>query len=325
MPGYLILLAPSANRVYAAGAPDIAAAELALLCPCATGITPVTIAGVDYLEFTAPTLEPVGLSRLSGFFAVFRRRGDLLEPVPIPSTDVFADDLVGIPKYQGKTNEQFTRLMLNVTLAAVHRQPPYTVLDPLCGRGTTLSTAWTLGHDAAGVEADASMVDAYAAFLKTYLKRTRISHHADLSPVRREGRAIGKRLHVTVRPRDSRPLELTVFTGDGRDSAKLFGRRTFDVIVTDAPYGVVHGSHTGTDRRRSPDALLRQAIPVWADQLRRGGALGIAWNTWGLERGELCDIAAGSGLQPVEAPEFLRFAHRVDSSIRRDLLVARKP
>jgi hypothetical protein len=325
VPDYLILLAPSANRVYATGAPDIAAAELALLCPWATGIAPVTIAGVDYLEFTTQTLEPVGLSRLSSVFAVFRRQGELLEPVPIPSTDVFADDLVSIPKYQGKTNEQFTRLMLNVTLAAVDRQPPYTVLDPLCGRGTTLSTAWTLGHDAAGVEADAKMVEAYTAFLKTYLKRKRISHHADLSPVRREGRGTGKRLHVTVRPRDSRPLELTVFTGDGRDSAKLFGRRTFDVIVTDAPYGVVHGSHTGTGRRRSPEALLREAMPIWADQLRSGGALGIAWNTYGLERDDLSDLAAETGLQPAPAAEFLRFAHRVDSSIRRDLLIARKP
>lgn len=320
-----MLLAPSANRVYAAGAPDLAAAELALLCPRADGIAPVTIAGVEYLGFSADVLEPVAMSRLSTMFAVFQRRGEWLEPVAIPSTDVFADDLVGIPRYQGKTNEQFTRLMLNVTLAAVHREPPYAVLDPLCGRGTTLSTAWTLGHDAAGVEADGRMIEAYAAFLKTYLKRNRISHHADLTPVRRDGKMLGKRLHVTVHPHEFRPLELSVFTGDGRDSAKLFGRRTFEAIVTDAPYGVVHGSHTGGDRSRSPDALLREAIPVWAEQLRSGGALGIAWNTWGLRRDDLCDIAAGSGLQPADTQDFRRFAHRVDSSIRRDLLIARKP
>jgi hypothetical protein len=328
---YLVLLAPSANRVYTAGVRDIAAAELALVSPDVTAIEPVTIAGVNYLRFTADDPDVDALSRLSTAFAVFAAEGDLLRPIELPHTDVFDDDLVSIPKYQGKTNEQFTRLMVNATLSAVRREPPpFSVLDPLCGRGTTLSTVWTLGHDAAGVDIDLKAVEAYATFLTTYLKRKRISHTAELSPVRREGRPLGKRLRVTVRPDDARPQDLTVFTGDARDSGALFGKRTFDAIVTDAPYGVVHGSRTGTagtaaGRDRSPAGLLQAAVPVWASQLRTGGALGIAWNTYGMDRAELSMIASAAGLQPCPEPGFLGFAHRVDSSIRRDLFVARKP
>lgn len=328
---YLVLLAPSANRVYTVVARDIAAAELALVSPDATAIEPVTIAGVSYLRYGTEDPDVAALSRLSTLFAVFAVDGDRLRPVEIPRTDVFDDDLVSIPKYQGKTNEQFTRLMVNATLSAVRREPPFSVLDPLCGRGTTLSTVWTLGHDAAGVDIDLKAVEAYATFLTTYLKRKRISHSADLAPVRREGRSLGKRFQVTVRPDDARSQDLTVFTGDARDSAALFGKRTFDAIVTDAPYGVVHGSRTGSagaaaaGRDRSPAGLLQAAVPLWAGQLRTGGALGIAWNTYGMDRAELSTIASAAGLQPCEQPGYLGFAHRVDSSIRRDLFVARKP
>jgi tRNA G10 N-methylase Trm11 len=85
---------------------------------------------------------------------------------------------VTIPKYPGKTNEQFTRLLINVTLASVRRSSggPVSILDPLCGRGTTLSTAMILGHNAAGVEAEPKALEAYAAFLRTYWRRKRLKH-----------------------------------------------------------------------------------------------------------------------------------------------------
>ena len=48
--------------------------------------------------------------------------GEHLRPVEIPRTDRFDEDLVSIPKYSGKTNEQFTRLLTNITLAVVERR-----------------------------------------------------------------------------------------------------------------------------------------------------------------------------------------------------------
>lgn len=265
----------------------------------------------------------------SARLALFAEAGDLLRPVQLPETDVLDDDFVTIPKYQGKTNEQFTRLLLNVTYAAADLRPdrPITVLDPLSGRGTTLSVAWTMGLQAAGVEADPKAVEAMAAFWRTWLRRKRLKHSADINPVRRDGKSIGKRFSATLRL-PAQTLEATVFTGDTRDAALLFGKKKFELIVADAPYGVVHGSKTDVrnkpGRDRSPAGLLSESIGVWASQLVRGGALGLSWNTLGIAREKLSDMLLDAGLEPHNDGPWLRFGHRVDSSIHRDIIVARK-
>ena len=332
MADHVVLLSPSSNRVYAGAADALVAAELRILLggtePAV--VEPVELAGVGYLrldqdQLDAPTADALG--RLSGTFAVYRREGELLRPVPLTRPDRFDDDLVSIPKYPGKTNEQFTRLLVNVTLAARTRSTDgsLSVLDPLCGRGTTLSTALILGHDAAGVESDLKAVEAYAAFLRTYLRRKRLKHTADLTPVRREGRSIGRRLDVSVTPESGGgPRSLTVFSGDTRQSAALYGKRRFDAVVVDAPYGVVHASHDEGRRDRSAAGLLRDALGVWAGQLKHGGALGLAWNTYGLSREALAAMAVEAGLQPRDDDAYLAFGHRVDSSIHRDVFVAVK-
>ncbi len=327
MSSYLLLRNPSANRVYAGEAAPLTAAELELTAPFASEIEQASVAGVDYLAFAADNLSRDDLRILasqSAAFALFRRDGDALYPVTLPRVDLLDDDLVTIPKYQGKTNEQFTRLLLNVTLAVCTRPAPFRVLDPMAGRATTLSTALLAGCDAFGVESDDKAFDATAAFYKTYLRRKRLKHTADVAPVRRDGRSIGRRLDVRIKL-ERRELIATLFTGDARDSGSLYGKKRFDAVVTDAPYGVVHGAGSGGKRSRTPAKLLAETIPVWAGQLHPGGALGLSWNTLGLPREDLATLLAEAGLDVQQGGAWERFAHRVDSSIRRDLIVAVKP
>jgi len=330
MASYLMLRSPSANRTYAGEAAKLSAAELELTAPFASEIGPVRLAGVDYLSFTAEP-DALDLDRVasqSSAWALFERQGGLLAPVELPSVDAFDDDLVTIPKYQGKTNEQFTRLLLNVTLSAVQRPAdgPRQILDPMCGRGTTLTTAWLAGHDAYGVEPDDKALEAMGAFLKTWLKRKKLKHTAAFTPVRRDGKVIGRRFDAEAGPgRAAR--HLTVFTGDARDSAALYGKKKFDAIVTDAPYGIVHGSHSDVrgvtgKRDRSPAGLLQSSIPVWAGQLKQSGAIGVSWNTFGLSREDLASYFTDAGLTVCEGGPWEQFSHRVDSSIKRDLMVA---
>src|SRR5699024_3034901 len=124
MTTYAILLLPSANRVYADASPRLMSAELevlnqSVLGGCLTDAEQSTIGGIPCLVFESPELteEKVSLlANLSSIYGLFRLEGDLLAPIELHRLDRYDDDLVTIQKYQGKTNEQFTKLLLNVTL-----------------------------------------------------------------------------------------------------------------------------------------------------------------------------------------------------------------
>jgi SAM-dependent methyltransferase len=339
-----MLLLPSANRVYTSASPELAAAELAVFSAAVLGgavseAAHTHRASVPYLEFTAEGLSEQAttfLSQLSAIYALFEVDGSLLKPVELHRIDRYDDDLITIQKYPGKTNEQFTKLLLNVTLMSSAFAPELTsrklaVFDPLCGRGTTLNQALMYGCDAAGLDADLRDFEAYSGFIKTWLKRKRIKHHADYDgPVRREGKVIGRRLQLSLAAtKDEQKAGLSqrldVVCADTIRAADFFRPDTFDLIVTDAPYGVQHGSRTAARLARRPQDLLTAAVPVWARLLRPGGAVGIAWNTLVAPREEAAAILAGAGLEPLDSGPYRQFRHRVDQAIVRDVLVARKP
>jgi SAM-dependent methyltransferase len=338
MTGYGILLLPSANRVYADAAVELTLAELAVFNATVLGgrldrLAADTIAGVPYVTFDAPDLTERDLAYLanaSSRYALFERQGALLRPVSLRGLDVLDDDLVTIPKYAGKTNEQFTKLLLNITLLASDSagrmlDAKLRVLDPLCGRGTTLNQALTYGYDASGIDLDGKDFDLYVAYLQTYLKRKRLKHRADVHPVRREKKLIGRRCTVTLSPsREADPLSLDVVHADTTTALEFFKKDSFDAVVADAPYGVHHGSRTvAAGLKRTPLELLREAAPVWTRLMRPGAALGLSWNTHVASRNEAAALLSKAGLTILDAP-YDRFEHRVDQSIQRDVLVAVK-
>ncbi|UQU66297.1 SAM-dependent methyltransferase [Couchioplanes caeruleus] len=340
MSRYALLLAPSANRVYADQAGRLSRAELAAFSPVLTGslseIDEATIGGVGYLTFTGDLADRdiAYLSNLSAGYALFERVGDeLLRPVPLSPLARFDSDLITIPKYAGKTNEQFTKLLLNLTLlasASAQRMldKQLTVCDPLAGRGTTLNQALMYGYDALGVEIDGKDVEAYKLFLQTWLKRKRLKHTAELVPVRRQGRRAARRLEVTLAAskedhKAGAVQKVTVLHADTTQLDGLLRANCADVVVADLPYGVAHGSYDdegGISRR--PLDLLERAVPQWAALLRPGGAIGLSWNTKVARRELAEDVLLANGLQIV-AHDTL--SHRVDQGIERDVVVARKP
>jgi len=332
---YAMLLLPSVNRVYADAAVDLAVAELeafgaSVLNGRLRDVAAAPIGGVSYVTFRADGLDARAvayLSNASAMYALFAVEGELLRPVPLTPLCHFDDDLVTIQKYQGKTNEQFTRLLLNVTLLAAACAPrmldgPLRVLDPMCGRGTTLNTALIYGYDVAGLDIDGKDFEAYGAFIQTYLKRKKIKHKAVSAPVRRERRTIGRRLQITVA--GTRSFELVC--ADTTRVGEFFRPETFDAVVADAPYGVQHGSRTpARGLARGPLELLREAVPGWARLLRPGGGLGIAWNTYVASRDDAAAVLRAAGLEVVDSGPYRRLRHRVDQAIIRDILVARRP
>lgn len=339
MSHHALLVLPSANRVYTDSSAGLTRAELRLFGDTALGgrigdIENTTIGGVPYVTFDADGLtgrDVAHLSNLSSLYALFELDGGLLRPVELRPLDRFDDDLLTILKYQGKTNEQFTKLLLNVTLmstafAGEVLDRHFSVLDPLCGRGTTLNQALMYGFDAAGVDVDGKDFEAYCAFIQTWLKRKRVKHHAEVGRVRREKQIVARRMQVDIGPPRERRQRLDYVNVDTTRAGEFHKPGTFDVVVADAPYGVQHGSRTERGGlARSPMDLLAAAAPVWAGLLRPGGALGISWNTHVARRQDAAAVLADAGLSPLDDGPYQGFTHRVDQAINRDILVARKP
>jgi hypothetical protein len=339
MPRYAMLIAPSVNRVYADQASRISRAEIAAFGPvlsCGLDDIGVTVlGGVEYLTFDGDLGERdvAYLSNLSSAYALFERVDEqLLRPIGLTPLARYDSDLITIPKYAGKTNEQFTKLLLNLTLLAGTAagrmlDGHVTVCDPLCGRGTTLNQALMYGYDGIGVEIDGKDVEAYKLFLQTWLKRKRLKHTAELVPVRRQGRRAARRLEVTMAAsKDDHKAgavqKLTVLNADTTQLDGLIRGNVADVLVADLPYGVSHGSYDdegGMSRR--PLELLERAIPQWLTLLRDGGAIGLSWNTKVAKRELAEDILLAYGL---ELADHLPLEHRVDQGIERDVIVARK-
>jgi hypothetical protein len=343
MSRFALLVSPSANRVYARAAASLTVAELSAL-----GETVLAgrlgearadqIAGVEYVTFEGDLDEPAlaRLGNVSTALALFEHPADdTFRPVPLQRLDCLDDDLLTILKYSGKTNELFTKLLLNVTVLASQSADRMLidrlrVLDPLCGRGTTLNQVLMYGWHASGVDRDAQDFEAYAAFLPRWLKDKRLKHTASTARLRRDGRSLGRRLDVELATSKEAwaagdTITLTTALADTRETAEVFRAASVDAVVTDAPYGVQHGSRAGQgDLQRRPLELLSEALPGWVHVLRPGGAVGIAVNTRTCPRDEALSLLAAAGLKPRDTPAYHGFAHRVDQAIQRDVVVATK-
>ncbi|GAA2357080.1 TRM11 family SAM-dependent methyltransferase [Nonomuraea africana] len=327
MSRYALLILPAFNRVYGESSVRLTRSELAVFADVSE-VEETRIGGVPYVTFEAPSLDLALLSNLSSVYAIFGIEGDLLRPLEMRPLDRLSSDLITIQKYAGKTNEHFTKLLLNVTVLASDfpLDGHLSVLDPMCGRGTTLNQALMYGYDAYGVDVDAKDFEAYTGFLKTWLKNKRLKHTAETVPVRRERALVGRRFNVSFglskeAYKAGETQQVSVVNADTLRGREFFKPRSFDVIVTDAPYGVQHGSKAGGGLSRSPLDLIDRAVPVWAELLRPGGAMGISWNTYGGSRDDLAKILTAHGLEVVALPDF---EHWVDQAIVRDIMVARK-
>jgi hypothetical protein len=342
VPRYAFLLRAGANRVYGEAAFALAAAELrAFGARALTGIEEIArrdLAGVEYLVVDAAEITKRGrqvLGNLSSLHAAYELESDgRLRPLGCRPLRQVDEDITTIQRYVGKTNEAFTHLLVNVALAAsgdaldrVLTGERVHLLDPTCGRGTTLNRAAVYGMDAHGVEVDRRALTEHESFLTTWLKDKRLKHSVSRvklrkgrpTPVHRTTISYGATKAVDTH----RAFDLV--HDDARNVGEHLAARSVDLIACDLPYGVQHASRTPAEARsRGPARLLGDALPAWREALVPGGAMAMAWNRRTLPREDLEALVAAAGLR-VESPGDEGFVHRVDRSITRDLLVATRP
>ena len=361
MTEYACLLEPAANHVYRNSAPQLVRAELGVLNEGVLAgrlldLETRKIGGLPYL--TLRSAEPLGeldvahLANVSSLFALFEvEPSGLLRPVELRSLDLFDSDLLTILKYRGKTNEHFTKLMLNVTaysseFAELALERRLRVLDPLAGRGTTLNQALMYGWDSFGIELDGKSVDDYERFIGRYLREKKLKHRLRSCELRKDGDVLGRRIDVDIGCskeafKRGEKTSVALLHADARQARSFFRAGSFHVIVADLPYGVRHRSQRSerpssgrrrvgssgeeSSRSRRPLDLLAEVLPVWADLLLPGGAIGLGWNRHVAGREKLVRAVEACGLTVMTAPPYGQFRHSVDQSILRDLVVARRP
>ncbi len=327
---YAVLTKESANRVYADSASRLLAAELAAIARyfsfAVTDIEVTNLGGVDYVTFGGGELDDQDrfiVSNLSGTRAVFTLKGDALYPLDLKTLEWFDDDLITIQRYSGKTNEQFTHMLLNLTLAestAAHEraanEDQVHLLDPVAGRGSTLNRALVYGFDASGIELTDKDVEHYRTFITTYLKGHRVKHKTTSERFRKGDLAGASAFDVDI---DRGRQNLRMACGDTSKAKELMPGQNFDLIVGDLPYGVRHTA-TAKSARRSPLELVQGAAHAWHSVLVRGGAIGLAWNLKTMTRKQVSAALAAAGFTIIDHPR--SFEHVVDRAITRDLIVA---
>ncbi|MDR0898619.1 MAG: hypothetical protein LBN04_12310 [Oscillospiraceae bacterium] len=334
MQTYWILPHPGANAVFFDASEGLMGAEL-MLClktldtPCASSRVEQR-AGLRWHVFDAKGAlsdnDLARLAQLSALYALFAEEGDLLRPIMTPNDAPFSDSLSGILKYPGKTNALFTRFLLHVAALSLQSPPPGRVrlLDPVAGKGTTLFEGLMRGWDAAGIEIAKQAAHDGAIYFQKYLETEKWKHK--LAKEKRYG-APGWAF-TFARDKDAlkdAPGRLTLINGDAKLAERYFGKACFDIVAGDLPYGVAHGSVGGAGLSRSPAPLLEACLPAWRAVLRPGGVLALSWNTLVYPADSMAALLTRHGFTCLREPPYDALAHRVDASIRRDVVIAVRP
>ncbi len=345
---YILLQNPGHNRVYYNLADKLALAELSIASqrfsnPC-INIKVVEIENVRYLSFeTEKELCESDLqivSRLSFLFALFRleKLNGKVCFIPVRKVDYkYLDSKISsILKYQGKTNELFTKMMINVALLTSNfsYSDKICMLDPVAGRGTTLFEGTVYGFNVFGIEIEQKSIHETNIFFKKYLQTERIKHKTTNRQIYSAGKAQKNFIDEFEYALTKEELKSTETTkvlglvgGNSKDAHKYFKNEKFHIIVGDLPYGVVHGN-TGANKTgsvtRNPSELLHECLPEWHKVLLKGGVVVMAWNSFVASKQKLSEVFASHGFQVLSQAPYDEFEHMVDKSIKRDIVVAKK-
>lgn len=332
---YTLLLWPHANARYRNESLRLALGELTLMlgrvAPDAQAHASDALGMPAIALESAAPLPDAAIAAIRGhslLYGLFADGGGALVPLAGREAPYLGEDLPGILKYKGKTNELFTQLLVNAALYSSdywRAETPVQLLDPMCGRGTTLFVGVNRGWTCAGSDVQRGDLREAEQFFKRYLEYHRFKHTVERSSLTLPGRrsAPGVRFRFSDTPenfRQKHTSSLSLFELDAASVRDAFGARAYHIIACDLPYGVQHAAHGGSIER-----LLAQALPQWRETLRPGGAVAVSFNAQTLKPDAVREAMARAGLEPLDGEPYLHFSHWVEQAVTRDLAVARRP
>ena len=296
------------------------------------------IAGETFLvaqlpdEISPPDWRAISRASCVSFAAEMTDDG-LLRPLvrPMPQA-VVEPDMPHILKYKGKTNPDFTLLMLHCARAAsafTDTEETLTVLDPMCSRGTTLFCALSEGYHAIGLEPDGKANAEGQQFTEHYLEWHRLKYRkTGQSRTLRAGGAVRMNEYHIARDaaamKENHQQTLQWLETDAVFADQVLKPGVPQLLVCDLPYGVQHAPRNGK-KAIGLEEMLKGVLPACAGVLANGGACAFSFNINTLRRQTLIRLLTESGLIPLTEPPFDDFEHWVEQAVTRDLVVARKP
>jgi SAM-dependent methyltransferase len=339
MKKYVILANPGHNRIYFEAAMGIAVSELTAM---ATKMN-VELKNMDnqypglpdaiYFESEELAADQLTLlSQMSLFYAIFEIKDELLKPLIVNDFHEFPESMVQILKYNGKTNEQFTRLLVNLAYSACKTSSNIpTLLDPMCGKGTTLYEGFMRGFHVKGVELNKKWTEEIQTYVVRFLKEGKFKHKSQkVKQTDPNGKnpAYGFTV-VSAKNKEKysagQQTEMTVLHADTKVTNYYMKKKSIDMIVSDLPYGVQHGSKKNNhEMSRSPIDLMHDALRSWHHVLKGGGSIVLAFNEFTMKYDDLSTLMKKYGYTVLEEDYYQNMIHRVDQSINRNVIVARK-
>lgn len=339
---YAILTNPSHTRIYFDDALTIACLELeAMISASHIQITELEEgkiglpACITFQTKEALTQQDMKMiSSCSAYYALFEIVSDgLLKPMIIEDFRTFPESLTQILKYKGKTNELFTRLMVNLAVSVCQTgSKKLKLIDPMCGKGTTLYEGMVRGYDVIGIEINQPWVTEIQTYLVRFLKMGKYKHKVQKEKRSEKG---GKKIAdywklVTAHTKDAFYQDdvqnIELFSTDTRNADKLIKKNSCDILISDLPYGVQHGSKNANVKSmdRSPLELLKAAVPAWHYVMKSKGALVLSYNEFTLKYQDVAKLLEEQGFQVFDEKPYIGYLHRVDQAINRNFIVAMK-
>jgi len=342
---YAILYHPGHNRVYFETALKLALSEFEIASKKFTAecqaLKNQSIGGIEYLVFeTAGELSEADIKIVSGLsfvYALFALEGEdselRLRPILRTGEHFVGEGISAMLKYTGKTNEIFTRMLINIALYSQPCEEPLRLLDPLAGKGTTLFEGLMRGYDVYGIEIGEKVTAEANRFLQKFLETAKYKFEYKAVRISGANKAFTAQRNTFEIARNRQEQKegivktAELIAGNSQYAAQYYKKNFFHMIVGDLPYGVQHANVTDEKQSamtRNPAELLKACLPGWAEVLRPGGCMVFSWNSNVLARDKMAELFEKKGLTVLSDGPYAQFEHRVDQAILRDIVVARK-
>ncbi len=334
---YAMLLKSHANTRYQQSLHQLALIE----CQCILqtwGIhtTPewLSVCGEPFLVFESePLCEEAwaDLSRHSAMCLAGTLEGEQLTIRARNVNHYVPAELPEILKYKGKTNADFTYMLLHCAKevsAFAKSTTPLTVADPICGKGTTLFCALVCGDHAVGIEQDQKALAEADRYLQRFLKMNHLIHKRSANSLTLpRAKSAPLILYQMSKERQSAKAgearQIRFIHGNTLQTGDLLGKESCHLMVGDLPYGVQHAPMQ-TQAVTSLDKLVQSAMPSYAKALKKGGAMAFAFNEFTLQRKTLMSAMQSAGLTVLNDAPFNGFSHWVEQAVQRDVVIAIK-